>query len=96
LKIKTLNKTCWGCPTQYEGVLEDGRMIYARYRWGHLTISVSPKPTNDIYEAVEGELIYDSQSEDEWDGVMDDLIFKEHLKKIKIELVGDIHETCES
>jgi hypothetical protein len=36
-----LKQTCSACPAQWEGQLEDGRKLYARYRWGHLSVGVA-------------------------------------------------------
>lgn len=46
--LVALKKTCIACPSQWEGALEDGRVIYARYRHGELSVGVG----NDIDEAV--------------------------------------------
>ena len=71
LKINHIKKTCDACPTQWEGTLEDGRMIYVRYRWGCLEISLSAKPTTDIFEAVSGGYIFDERvGKSSWDGEM--------------------------
>jgi len=47
-KLVSLRNTCIACPSQWEGTLEDGRAIYARYRHGELSVGVG----NDINEAV--------------------------------------------
>ncbi len=67
---KTLTQTCSACPSQWEGTLEDGRMVYIRYRWGHLDVSVSKFATENVYDAVSGELLLDYFSGDDWDGFM--------------------------
>lgn len=54
LKVKTLTKTCDLCPSQWEGELEDGRMIYIRIRHDYLSVRVSKKEGSDIKEAVRG------------------------------------------
>ena len=28
------------CPTQFKGTTEDGREVYARYRWGYLSVEI--------------------------------------------------------
>lgn len=38
LHIASLKRTCIACPSQWEGVLEDGRPIYIRFRWGELSV----------------------------------------------------------
>tara|TARA_Y100000310_G_scaffold341076_2_gene439006 strand:+ start:1808 stop:2092 length:285 start_codon:yes stop_codon:yes gene_type:complete len=68
IKIK---KTCEALPAQWEGELSDGRMIYVRYRWGGLTVSVSRDKTNDIGEAVGGpEMMFKQLDPDGWCGEM--------------------------
>lgn len=68
MKVKTIAKTCSACPSQWEGHLEDGRMFYARYRWGRLTVAVSDEPTDDVFVAVDGELAVDVMLGDPYDG----------------------------
>lgn len=58
MKVVEIKRTCEACPSQWEGKLSDGRMIYVRFRWGSLNISVSPKPTDDIMDAVGGEHVF--------------------------------------
>jgi hypothetical protein len=53
--VQSVVKSCDACPSQWEIKLRDSRMVYARYRWGLLTVSISPKPTEDIMDAVCGE-----------------------------------------
>jgi hypothetical protein len=72
--VKTIIQTCEACPSQWEGTLEDGRMFYARYRWGSLSIEVSKEPTSDVFIAMEpeGELIYYRKAiGGAYDGVLD-------------------------
>ncbi len=38
LHIASLKRTCIACPSQWEGVLEDSRPIYIRFRWGELSV----------------------------------------------------------
>lgn len=70
-KIKELTKTCGGFPSQWEGKLEDGKMIYIRYRWGNLDVRISKNITNDILDAVKGKSIYYGYMGGEYDGVME-------------------------
>ena len=71
LKVVKLEKTCRACPAQWEGKLEDGRMIYIRYRWGRLSIRVSKGAKSDIREAIRGEEILGIEHGDDLDGTMD-------------------------
>lgn len=49
MTVKTLTKTCEACPAQWEGTLEDGRVIYIRYRWGSLGFGVG----DDLGDAID-------------------------------------------
>lgn len=48
-KIIYLEQTSRFCPTQYEGKMEDGRVIYIRYLWGKLSYGVR-KNLNDCFK----------------------------------------------
>ena len=73
MKVTYINQTCGACPSQWEGNLEDGRMFYARYRWGCLSIELSKEKTNNVMMAMgeDGNLIYNERLGDEFDGVFD-------------------------
>ena len=83
MKVVSITQTCSACPSQWEGKLEDGRMIYIRYQYGGLTIRVSVLPTDDVGEAVMGDYIFKKQIGEELDGFIGlnsiiDIIEKEH------------------
>lgn len=40
LAITELVQTCGACPSQWEGTLDDGRVVYIRYRFGRLSWGV--------------------------------------------------------
>jgi hypothetical protein len=71
MKVKKIVETCSACPAQWEGSLDDGRAIYIRYRFGYLSIRVSPDPTDDIMKAVETEEVFGTDYGGVWDGCMD-------------------------
>ena len=81
-KVKKLIKTCEGYPSQWEVELEDGRMIYIRYRWGVLDVRISEHSTNDINDAVRGKSIYKECVGGIFDGVMEDEKMLLFLKNI--------------
>jgi len=81
MKVKNIVQTCGACPSQWEGTIEDGRMFYARYRWGTLTIQISKKPTNDVYDAMD-ETLYSKEIGNEYDGVMSQADLMETMVKI--------------
>ena len=64
-------------------------MIYVRYRWGCLRITVSKEPTDDVYDAVDGETV----SEAEWGGGLDGYCtldeVKEHSKELDWDATDD-------
>jgi hypothetical protein len=72
IEVVAFTKTCGACPAQWEGTTSDGRMIYARYRWGRLTVSLSPEKSTNVMDAVNGEYIYNEQLGDEFRGFMEE------------------------
>ena len=82
--VNSLKQTCMACPSQWEGHLKDGRMFYARYRWGWLSIKVSKKPTNDVDMTMgeNGDLVYYEPLGDEYDGILEQ---SELIKLMEVE-----------
>jgi hypothetical protein len=71
--VEKVVKTCDACPSQWEITLEDGRMVYVRFRWGNFSAYISKEPTTDISEAVLGDtLLYCENISDGLDGYLDD------------------------
>ena len=89
--IKEIEHSCYACPSQWEGILVDGRMFYIRYRCGFLSFKVSSTPTDDVYAAVVGENIYGEQIGEDLDGVISLRGVKEALEKknIILRIEGD-------
>lgn len=68
-KVSAIHQTCWACPSQWEGKLDDGRGVYIRYRWGDLTIQVGHLPMDlrqwptildkDVGDALDGLMGWD-------------------------------------
>ena len=81
IKVEKMKQTCSVCPSQWEIKISDGKMIYARYRWGYLSIRISPTKTDNIMEAVGGKEIYGKQLGGGFDGALDEEIMLEHLNK---------------
>ena len=71
LRVTNIVQTCGACPSQWEGKVEDGRMIYIRYRHGYLSIEASIHPSNDVDDAIGEDCILGLQHGDNYDGVMD-------------------------
>jgi len=55
VRVKSLERTCIACPSQWEGKTEDGRVIYIRYRHGYFSIglgkTLDEAVWDDFYEA---------------------------------------------
>ena len=60
-----------GCPSAYYVYLDDGYLLYVRYRWGRLVISKSRRWTVNRWDAVAGEEIYNKKIGDFLDSYMD-------------------------
>lgn len=63
-KVIELAQTCASNPSQWEGVLADGRRLYVRYRWSTLTVQI----TNSDNDWV---TIYQRGGGTGYDGLMD-------------------------
>lgn len=71
VKVVKLVQTCRACPSQWNAWLSDGRMIYVRYRWGTLSITISDRPTEDVNLLFEhGEDLFVGQIGDSLDGTL--------------------------
>lgn len=54
--VASLVMTCGACPAQWEGALEDGQVVYVRFRHGQLTVGFG----RNVREAVDrSELVYE-------------------------------------
>ena len=58
IRVTEVEQTCWACPSQWEGTTAGGQYVYARYRFGRLTVSC------------EGREVFAKTAGDEWDGVL--------------------------
>jgi hypothetical protein len=78
-KVVKLKKTCTACPSQWEGTLDDGRGIYARFRWGELSVGVG-KDVKDAIESSWGDkALFQEHVGDGLDGFMDFEALRSHL-----------------
>ena len=66
IKVVSLVKTCRACPSQWEGKTDTGLCVYARYRWGWLTVRTGKTPN----DAVGGCVIHRAKAGDDLDGYM--------------------------
>lgn len=67
MKLNNLVQTCDACPSQWDAILDDGRGVYIRYRWGTLSVMVSNNPGEDGFDGIE---IYNEQLNNDSDGVL--------------------------
>lgn len=40
MRVIEIRKTCYACPAQWEGMVEGGKHLYIRYRWGWLSVDI--------------------------------------------------------
>lgn len=57
-----LRRTCFACPSQWEGATEDGEHVYIRYRWGFLSAQVG---NEDVYSASHGDGLDGNMSDED-------------------------------
>lgn len=70
-KVTALRKTSTACPSQWEGTLEDGRAVYARYRHGHLSVGVGDDVEEAVRSSTSDRALYADYAGDGLDGFMD-------------------------
>jgi hypothetical protein len=70
-KVLALRKTSLACPSQWEGILEDGRAVYARYRWGELSVGVGEGVNEAVRNGVSDQALYADPVGGGLDGYMD-------------------------
>lgn len=63
-KVVDLERTTWACPTQWEGTLEDGRMLYARCRHGKLSVGLGDGIDAAVTNAMSKDAFYFDHVED--------------------------------
>ena len=80
LKVKALINTCLAFPSQWEGVLEDGRAIYIRFRWGRLTVSAGASVDDAIMNHEGNILAVDVGGPT--DGMMDERELEIHTREV--------------
>jgi len=77
ITVTSIRKTCNACPSQWEGTIDDGRVIYARYRWGTLTIVLG----KTLGEALRSPHIYEADLGDDLDGLLSYDQLKHHTAR---------------
>jgi hypothetical protein len=74
--VLTLRKTCLACPSQWEGALDDGRAVYARFRHGNLSVGIGETVDEAVDSAMSDQALYEGEIGDGLDGFMDFKEFK--------------------
>ena len=87
--VRTLKKTCLACPSQWEGALDDGRAVYARFRHGHLSVGIGETVEGAVDNAMSDQAVYEGEIGDGLDGFMDLEELKAHLHGL-IEFPADL------
>jgi hypothetical protein len=49
LEVYDLRRTCIACPSQWEGRIHEHGSVYIRYRWGNLTVRISPTDAHAVH-----------------------------------------------
>ncbi|HEX3734371.1 MAG TPA: hypothetical protein VHU86_04380 [Solirubrobacterales bacterium] len=70
-KVTALRKTSTACPSQWEGTLEDGRAVYARYRYGHLSVGAGDDIDEAVRNSTSDQALYADYAGDGLDGFME-------------------------
>lgn len=68
INVIWVQKTCEACPAQWEGLTDDDREVYVRYRWGWLSVLVG-NPTIDFSKCEQE--VFAKKLGDEYDGCLD-------------------------
>lgn len=76
--VASLEQTCSACPSQWEGQLDDGRWMYARYRGGYLSIRLGDS-LDEAISARGPDALFESQCGDCLDGFMETDELRRHL-----------------
>jgi hypothetical protein len=77
--VVALEKTCTACPALWEGSLEDGRTVYARYRGGALSVGVGAGVDKAVHNSMSEEGFYFEHVGDGFDGFMNFEELRAHL-----------------
>jgi hypothetical protein len=77
--VLALRRTCIACPSQWEGTLADGQVIYARFRHGYLSVGLGQEIAEAVDNSKPGLALYEDLVGDGLDGFMDFEELKGHL-----------------
>ena len=71
IRVKSIKDLGTSCPTQFEGLTEDGQYIYIRYRYDILTVRLANSEEECFKDDSSKILTVHFISKDEWNGVID-------------------------
>ena len=69
--VDVVTQTCCACPNTYSGKTADGLTVFARYRWGHLSVRVQPAGVDDGLDGAAGESILEVNFGGQYDGMLE-------------------------
>ena len=69
IKVISAHCICFACPTTYTGVTDGGLTVYARYRWGRLSVRIDASPEPEFDGAAGGEILAKAIG-DKFDGML--------------------------
>lgn len=78
-KVVALTETSLACPSQWEGTLEDGWVVYARYRHGRLSVGVGEYIDRAVRNGRSDQALFADRVGDGLDGFMEFDELKAHL-----------------
>lgn len=73
VKVTEIRRTCFACPSQWEGKTASG-YVYIKFRWGKLSV----RSGATVQDAVAAPAIFEWHDADDYNGLMD----YDELKKI--------------
>jgi len=77
--VTSLKKTCIACPSQWEGTLDDGRVLYVRFRWGELTAGLGERLEDAVKNSRSEDTLLLEHVGDGLDGFMKSEEMRGHL-----------------
>lgn len=77
IRVVSLTQTCEACPAQWDGMTDDGREVYVRYRGSCGSVRVAKPGDHSEFSALDGYAVCYFERIDEegiggWDGYMDE------------------------
>lgn len=81
--VTTVTQTCCASPNTFSGKTAEGDTIFARYRWGHLSIRLLPAGVDDGFEGSTGKSILELDHGERLDG----FIGYEELRRVTREVI---------